>query len=420
MFYYAVETNNLSEMHEPFLQFIEDIAENGKATADINYGMKGWCAHHNSDIWRQTGPVGAWGEGNPHWATWNMSGPWLAAHFFEHYLFTGDKKFLRERAWPVMKGAAQFCLDWLIENSDGKLISVPSVSPENTFITSLGDTAQISINTTSDIALIKHLFVNCVQAEDLLKNDPVFSSRLQKALQKLTPYPLGSNGQLLEWSQDWSAVDPSHRHLSHMYPVFPGDEISPAVTPGLAVAARKALSLREKTNCSWGFAWKAACWARLGEADSAWQTWKSQLNYVDPQSTSSKDNYGLFPNLFNSDGKDVIMNGNGCATAVLTEMLLQSHTGAIEFLPAVPEIFSSGKINGLCARGGFVVDINWSNRKLVQASVYSRLGNQCSIRSAKPIQVFSGKQLIRVIKLNGVFSFRTSKGQHYQIKPLLM
>ena len=161
MFYYAAETTNLSATHVPFLDFIRDLSINGKVTASVNYGMGGWCAHHNTDIWRQTGPVGNYGDGNPHWATWNMSGPWLSAHMFDHYLFTGDKKFLRDEAWPVMKGAAEFCLDWLIAGKSGRLISVPSVSPENTFITEKGDTAQISINSTADIALMKELFTNC-------------------------------------------------------------------------------------------------------------------------------------------------------------------------------------------------------------------------------------------------------------------
>ena len=417
MFYYAVETNNLAEMHLPFLDFIAGIAKNGTKTAAVNYGMKGWCAHHNSDIWRQSGPVGAWGEGNPHWATWNMSGPWLSAHLFEHYLFSGDKKFLAEKAWPIMKGAAMFCLDWLIKNKSGQLISVPSVSPENTFITASNDTTQISINTTSDIALMKDLFTNCIQAAAILQTESIFSSLLKQALNKMQPYPIGSKGQLLEWSEEWKPVDPSHRHLSHLYPVFPGNEISPALTPQLSEAAKKALTLREKTNCSWGFAWKAACWARLGEADSAWQTWKYQLRYVDPQSQTSKDNYGLFPNLFNSDGKDVIMNGNGCATAVLTEMLMQSHAGAIEFLPALPEFFSDGKVKGLVARGGFVVDINWSNRALTDAVIYSRLGNECSIRTSKTIRVFAGKKEIALERRAGqVYSFKTLKGESYRIQ----
>ena len=269
MFYYGVETNNLSEMHEPFLNLIKELAENGKKTASVNYGMKGWCAHHNTDIWRPSTPVGNYGEGNPHWATWNLSAPWLCAHLYEHYLFTGDEKFLREEAWPVMKGAAQFCLDWLIEDGQRKLISVPSVSPENTFITEKGDTAQISVNTTGDISLMKELFTNCLKVSAKLNIDMRFSDSLRRALDKLKPYAIGSKGQLLEWSQEWRAVDPSHRHLTHMYPVFPGSEIYPYRDRDLSEAAKKALTLREKTNCSWGFAWKAGCWARLHEGDSA-------------------------------------------------------------------------------------------------------------------------------------------------------
>ncbi len=416
MFYYAVETTNLTEMHEPFLQFIQDLAKNGKKTADINYDMRGWCAHHNTDIWRCSNPVGNWGEGNPHWATWNMSGPWLSAHLFEHYLFTGDERFLQEKAWPVMKGAAEFCLDWLMER-DGLLISVPSVSPENTFITARGDTAQISVNATSDIALMKDLFTNCIRTTNILKTDAAFASTLKSALGKLSPYPIGSKGQLLEWQKEWSPVDPSHRHLSHLYPVFPGSEISPGTAPQLSRAAKVALTSREKTNCSWGFAWKAACWARLGEADSAWQTWQDQLQYVDAKSTSSENNYGLFPNFFNSDGRDVIMNGNGGATAVLTEMILQSHTGAIQLLPSMPKIFKDGNASGLCARGGFVIDIKWKNSKVSSAVIYSKLGNDCTIRTAQPIKIFTGNREIKTIKTEeGVYRFSTGKGAKYMVK----
>ncbi|MBE7178574.1 MAG: glycoside hydrolase N-terminal domain-containing protein, partial [Mucilaginibacter polytrichastri] len=380
MFYYAVETTNLSEMHEPFLRFISGLARNGAKTASVNYGMRGWCAHHNTDIWRQTGPVGNWGEGNPHWATWNMSGPWLCAHLYEHYQFNGDKKFLVKEAWPLMKGAARFCLDWLIADKNGKLISVPSVSPENTFITEKGDTAQISVNSTADIALMKELFTNCLRVADQLQIKDAFVGEVRHALSRLKPYRIGSKGQLLEWAEEWRPVDPSHRHLSHMYPVFPGSEISTTGTPALAKAAKVALTLRQKTNCSWGFAWKAACWARLAEPDSAWATWKDQLQYVDPKSTSSVNNYGLYPNLFNSDGKDLIMNGNGCATAVLAEMLMQSHTDTICLLPALPKNFPSGSVNGICARGGFVIDFSWKNAHVQNLKIMSKLGNRCLVR----------------------------------------
>ncbi|MEP7259153.1 MAG: glycoside hydrolase family 95 protein, partial [Flavitalea sp.] len=383
MFYYAAETGNLSETHMPFLDFIEGLAHNGRKTAAINYGMRGWCAHHNTDIWRQTGAAGNWGDGNPHWATWNMSGPWLCAHLFDHYLFTGDKSYLRKTAWPVMKGAAEFCRDWLIDNDKGSLMSVPSVSPENTFITERGDTGQVSINSTCDVALIKELYKNCILAMEILHIDSTFLLALKKDIQKLPAYGIGSGGQLLEWSKEWNPVDPSHRHLSHMYPLFPGSEISPVTTPELSAAAKKALSKREKTNCTWGFPLKAACWARTGEGDSAWLSWREQLRYVDSRSASSVNNYGLYPNLFNSDGPDVIMNGNGCATAVIVEMLVQSQAGFIQLLPALPQVFGKGSCRGIVARNGFVVNLDWEDHRLKKASIHSVLGNDCAIVTGK-------------------------------------
>ncbi|MEO5682467.1 MAG: glycoside hydrolase family 95 protein [Chitinophagaceae bacterium] len=415
MFYYPVETTNLSAMHQPFLRFIEDLSINGKQTAAINYGMKGWCAHHNTDIWRQTGPVGNYGGGNPHWASWNMPGPWLSAHLYDHYLFTGDRKFLLQHAWPVMKGAALFCLDWLTKDSNGLLMSVPSVSPENTFITKQGDTAMVSSNSTADIALIKQLFTQCIATAEILQVDRSFSLRLKEAAKLLAPYKIGSQGQLLEWAEEWKPVDPAHRHLSHMYPVFPGNEISSLHTPALAIAAKKALSLREKTNCSWGFAWKAACWARLGEGDSAWQTLQYQLRYVAAQNKSA-DNYGLFPNLFNSEGSSTILNGNGCTTAVITEMLLQSHTGEIQLLPALPSWLEEGNVTGLCARGGFVVDISWRKHSLVSSVIYSSLGNECRLQS-RSVKIFEGSRKIATWRAaNNVMVFKTEKGKKYTIR----
>lgn len=417
MFYYPVETNNLSEMHEPFLQLIEDLSANGMKTAMTNYGMEGWCAHHNTDIWRQTSPVGNYGEGNPHWANWNMSGPWLCAHLFDHYLFTGDKKFLQQKAWPVMKGAAMFCLNWLTPDKNGQLSSIPSVSPENTFITEKGDTAQVSANTTSDIALIKELFVNCIRTSEILQIEKTFAERLRRALRRLPPYKTGNKGQLLEWENEWLATDPAHRHLSHMYPLFPGSEISPLHTPALASAAKKALTLREKTNGSWGFAWKAACWARLGEGDSAWQTLRNQVRYVDAQSKSSVNNYGLYPNLFNSEVPGTIMNGNAGITAAITEMLVQSHTGEIQLLPALPTSFSSGTLRGICARGGFVIDIVWDKNHVSKAIIDSKLGNMCRIKIDQPVKLFSDGKEIPVRRMeNNIFSFQTIPGKKYEIR----
>lgn len=418
MSYYAVETNNLSALHQPFLQLIKELAENGKQTARINYNMKGWCAHHNTDIWRKSSPVGNWGDGNPHWANWNMSGAWLSEHYFEHYQFTLDSSFLRQQAYPVMQGAAQFLLDWLIPDSTGKyVVSVPSVSPENTFITNKGDTAQTSVNSTSDIELAKDLFHNLIAAAGILHIKNAFIDSVQNALQRLKPYPIGVQGNLLEWANDWKPVDPAHRHLSHMYAVFPGSEISPLTNTDLAEAAKKALSLRAKTNSSWGFAWKAACWARLYEADSAMQTLRYQLHYVDPQSKSALNNLGLYPNLFNSEVPGVILNGNTCITAAITEMLLQSQTGIIDILPALPANLPEGNVKGLVARGGFIVNITWSNHQLKQASLQSTHTISCKIKLKDGQKIFLKEKLLP-LRSDGdnVFFFQAKAGETYFIR----
>jgi alpha-L-fucosidase 2 len=418
MSYYPVETNNLSALHQPFLQLIKELAENGKQTARINYNMKGWCAHHNTDIWRKSSPVGNWGDGNPHWANWNMSEAWLSEHFFEHYQFTLDSAFLRQQAYPIMKGAAQFLLDWLMPDSSGKyLVSVPSVSPENTFITNEGDTAQASVNSTSDIELTKDLFHNVMAAACILHIRDAFTDSIQNALQRLKPYPIGMHGNLLEWANDWKPTDPAHRHLSHMYAVFPGSEISPLTDAGLAEAAKKALTLRARTNGTWGFAWKAACWARLYEADSAMQTLRYQLHYVDPQSKSALNNLGLYPNLFNSEVPGVILNGNTCITAVITEMLLQSHTGIIDILPALPADLPEGNVKGLVARGGFIVNIAWLNHQLKEASLQAKHTVSCKVRLKDGENVFLKEKLMPMDNEgNNIFSFQAEAGQTYVIR----
>ena len=419
MFYYPVETNNLSEMHEPFLQLINELSQNGYKTAAINYGMRGWCAHHNTDIWRKSSPVGNWGEGNPHWANWNISSAWLCQHYFEHYLFTLDTNYLRNRAYPVMKGAAQFYFDWLIPDSSGKyLISVPSFSPENTFITASGDTAQTSVNTTSDIELVKDLFTSIIKTANILHIKNSFIDSVHNIYSKFAPYPIGKNGNLLEWSQDWRSTDPAHRHLSHMYAVFPGSEISPLTNPQLAEAAKKALTLRLKTNGSWGFAWKAACWARLGEGDSAWRTLQYQLNYVDAKSIwSPKNSLGLYPNFFNSEVPGVILNGNTCITAAITEMLLQSQTDIIDLLPALPTDFKEGSVKGLCARGGFVVDIEWKNNQLTTAVLHTGKSASCKIKLQHNCRIYLNEEPVSLHdEGNNIYSFNAMKGNSYLIQ----
>jgi alpha-L-fucosidase 2 len=417
MSYYPVETNNLSELHQPFLQLIRELSENGYQTASVNYGMHGWCAHHNTDIWRKSSPVGNWGEGNPHWANWNMSGAWLCEHYFEHYRFTLDTVFLRGQAYPIMTGAARFYLDWLIPDSSGMcLITAPSFSPENTFITETGDTAQTSVNSTSDIELLKDLFRNIITTAGILHIQNALIDSIQNAYGRLMPYPIGRNGNLLEWQRDWRSTDPAHRHLSHMYAVFPGSEISPLTTPRLANAAKKALSLRAKTNGSWGFAWKAACWARLYEGDSAMQTLQYQLHYVDAQSSTPVNHLGLYPNLFNSEVPGIILNGNTCITAAVTEMLLQSHTGIIDLLPALPKNLPQGSVKGLVARGNVVVNIAWKNHRLTTASLQARQNTVCKIKLGNQHKIFLNNRAITLHNEgHGIYSFRALAGNRYVI-----
>ncbi|HEX5153232.1 MAG TPA: hypothetical protein VFW07_17400 [Parafilimonas sp.] len=231
------------------------------------------------------------------------------------------------------------------------------------------------------------------------------------------PYPIGSNGNLLEWQHDWRSTDPAHRHLSHMYAVFPGSEISPLTTPALADAAKKALSLRAKTNGSWGFAWKAACRARLYEGDSAMQTLQYQLHYVDANAKTPVNNLGLYPNLFNSEVPGVILNGNTCITAAVTEMLLQSHTGIIDLLPVLPTILARGSVKGLVARGDFVVNINWSDHRLITADLIARQNTVCKIKLNNPYKIYLNNKAIALHNEgNNVYSFNAEAGKTYVIK----
>jgi alpha-L-fucosidase 2 len=333
------------------------------------------------------------------------------------YRFTLDANFLREQAYPIMRGAVQFYLDWLIPDSTGKyLISVPSFSPENTLITENGDTAQTSVNSTSDIELLKDLFHNIVQTK-ILNIQNAFIDSVQNAYAKLAPYPIGKNGNLLEWSHDWRSTDPAHRHLSHMYAVFPGSEISPLTTPQLATAAKKALTLRAKTNGSWGFAWKAACWARLYEGDSAMQTLQYQLQYVNPLATTPVNNLGLYPNLFNSEVPAVILNGNTCITTAVTEMLLQSHTGIIDLLPALPSNLPQGSVKGLVARGDFAVSIDWNNHQLTTASLTAKQNIVCKIKLNNQYKIYlDNKTILLHDEGSNIYSFNAKAGKTYLVK----
>ena len=381
MNYWPAEVTNLTELNEPLFRLIREVSETGKESAQVMYGVDGWVLHHNTDIWRVTGAID-----NAPSGMWASGGAWLSQHLWQHYLYTGDAEFLR-KAYPILKGSALFFDNVMVKDpAHGWLVMCPSNSPENTHAGSQNK-ASTAAGCTMDNQLVFDLWHAVIRSAEILGEDAEYAAHLKDRLNELAPMQVGRWGQLQEWMYDWDNPEDQHRHVSHLYGLFPSNQISPYRTPELFDAARTSLIHRGDPSTGWSMGWKVCLWARLLDGDHAYKLITDQLTLV----RNEKKKGGTYPNLFDAHPPFQIDGNFGC-TAGIAEMLMQSYDGFIYLLPALPSVWKDGEVKGLVARGGFELDITWKDGKVSRLVVKSRLGGNCRLRSLNRL---SGKGLVK-------------------------
>jgi alpha-L-fucosidase 2 len=412
MNYWPVESGNLSESALPLIKMVKELQDQGTQVAREHYGARGWVMHQNTDIWRVTAPMDG-----PTWGTFTVGGAWLCTHLWEHYLYTQDKAYLKE-IYPVIKGSVQFFLDFLVPHPNGKwLVTNPSTSPENfpdgggnkpyfdEVTAGFREGTTICAGSSIDMQILYDLFGYFNDASNLLSVNDAFNEKVKLARSKLVPPQIGSDGSLQEWTEDWKSLEKHHRHFSHMYGLYPGKILTQIKEPAFIDAYKKVLNERGDGAMGFSRAWKMALWARLFDGE---RSYKIYQGYLKEQSCSS---------LFALCGRAPQVDGSFGVTAAITEMLIQSHNGYIQLLPALPNLWTDGNFNGVCTRGAFEINFSWKSHQIQKLAIKSKAGSNCTLKMDQNIKIVSNGKIIPFKKTGkDLFEFKTIKGQLYQVE----